>query len=110
MPNPSKTPVAARKAALVAQQAAIGARLATIGNELASHQNPDWEDLAAEREGDEVLEAEGLAGQHDLRQIEAALQRIDHGDYGTCVKCGTAIAEHRLDILPATPFCSTCAT
>lgn len=110
MPHQAKTPVATRKAALVAQQAAIGARLAAIEDELDSHQNPDWEDLAAEREGDEVLEAEGLTGQHDLRQIEAALRRIDRGEYGICVKCGAEIAEHRLDILLATPFCSSCAT
>ncbi len=110
MPTQAKTPIATRKAVLVAQRAAIGSRLAAIEDELDSHQDPDWEDLAAERESDEVLEAEGLTGQHDLRQIEAALHRIERDDYGTCVKCGVAIAEQRLDILPATPFCSACAT
>ncbi len=110
MPIPARTPIATRKAALVAQKAATEGRLAAIEEELESHQNPDWEDLAAEREGDEVLETSGLTGQHDLRQIDAALSRIESGDYGTCVKCGAEIEDERLDVLPATPFCRTCAT
>jgi RNA polymerase-binding transcription factor DksA len=92
------------------QKMAIDARLAAIEDELDSHQNPDWDDRALEREDDEVLQAESLTSQHDLRQIEAALHRIGRGEYGFCVKCGTAIEEHRLDLLPATPFCRTCAT
>jgi RNA polymerase-binding transcription factor DksA len=110
MPIPTKTPVAAREAMLLARKSAIEARLAAIEEELDSHQNPDWEDLALEREGDEVLETSGLSGQHDLRQIDAALHRIARGEYGICVKCGAQIEDQRLDILPATPFCRACAT
>jgi RNA polymerase-binding transcription factor DksA len=57
-----------------------------------------------------VLEATGLSAQHELRQIAAALQRITTGDYGTCATCGADIGEDRLDVLPYTPFCRTCAT
>jgi RNA polymerase-binding transcription factor DksA len=39
----------------------------------------------------------------------AALNRIKAGDYGTCITCGARISEERLDVLPATPFCKTCA-
>lgn len=109
MPAATKTPIADRKATLLAQQAAINARLALIEGELESHQDPDWEEMAVERESDEVLEATGLSGQHDLRQIEAALHRIELGEYGLCVKCGAEIEEERLNALPATPFCCTCA-
>ncbi len=105
-----KTPIPVRKAALQAQKAEIGARLGAIETELESHQDPDWEDLAVEREGDEVLEAAGLSGQHELHQIAAALHRIEVGDYGVCVKCGAEIEEERLNALPATPFCRSCAT
>jgi RNA polymerase-binding transcription factor DksA len=45
----------------------------------------------------------------ELRQISAALQRIDAGDFGTCTKCGAKIDEERLDLLPQTPFCRHCA-
>ncbi|MBT8161284.1 MULTISPECIES: TraR/DksA C4-type zinc finger protein [Arthrobacter] len=40
-----------------------------------------------------------------LEQIEAALQRIADGSYGTCAVCGSAIAEGRLEARPWTPFC-----
>jgi RNA polymerase-binding transcription factor DksA len=110
MPIPTKTTVAVRKATLVDLKATVEARLAAIEEELDSHHDPDWEDLAGEREGDEVLETSGLSGQHDLRQIDAALHRIERGDYGVCVKCGAEIEEQRLDVLPATPFCRACAT
>ena len=44
-----------------------------------------------------------------LTDIEAAEQRLDHGQYGTCTTCGLAIAVERLDALPATPTCVDCA-
>jgi len=56
-----------------------------------------------------VLEGIGIAGQRELRMVEAALERIAAGEYGHCVRCGEAIAEGRLDLLPHTPFCQRCA-
>jgi RNA polymerase-binding transcription factor DksA len=41
--------------------------------------------------------------------IEAALHRIEAGEYGECVSCGAEIDPERLDLVPATPFCATCA-
>ena len=46
----------------------------------------------------------------ELRRIEAALARIDAGDYGFCVECGEEIAGRRLEFDPATPYCVTCAS
>ena len=45
-----------------------------------------------------------------LTDIEAAEQRVVDGRYGTCTICGREIAVERLDALPATPTCITCAT
>ncbi len=104
-----RTPISTRKAALEARFADLASRLVSIETELDSHNNPDWSDLAQEREADEVLEASGLSAQAESRMIEAALARITAGEYGDCVKCGAEIAEERLDILPATPFCPNCA-
>lgn len=103
------TPLAARKAALEKRLTELGARLEAIEEELDSHQNRDWEELATEREGDEVLEATGNAGKTEITQIRAALERIADGSYGTCVRCGDTIAEQRLDLLPWTPLCRNCA-
>jgi RNA polymerase-binding transcription factor DksA len=105
-----KTPISTRKSTLLARQDYLTTRLATIETELDSHQNPDWEELSIEREDDEVLEATGLSAQQELRQIAAALNRIEAGTYGTCTKCGADIGEARLDVLPYTPFCRDCAT
>ena len=40
-----------------------------------------------------------------LTEVEAALARIDGGDYGTCEICGTTITDARLEAMPATRFC-----
>ncbi|MEE2525622.1 TraR/DksA C4-type zinc finger protein [Hyphobacterium sp. HN65] len=44
-----------------------------------------------------------------LRRIEAALRRVDEGDYGWCVECGEEIAPKRLESDPAAPRCAACA-
>lgn len=109
MPARSKTTLALRKAALETRLRELGARLEAIEEELDSHQNPDWEELATERETDEVLQATGSAGLNEISMIRAALRRIGEGSYGDCARCGAPIAEARLDLLPWTPLCRGCA-
>ena len=103
-------PLSQRRQQLQARLDDLQSRLATIDSELESHQSKDWEDLATEREGDEVLEAMGQSGQQEIRQIEAALARIASGEYGICVTCGDPILDERLNVLPYTPFCRNCAS
>ena len=45
----------------------------------------------------------------EIRRIDAALTRLDDGEYGFCVECGEAIAPKRLEIDPGAPRCSGCA-
>jgi len=45
----------------------------------------------------------------ELKRIDAALARLDEGDYGICVSCGEDIQIKRLDMDPATPVCVDCA-
>lgn len=103
------TTVAHRKQQLLDRLSALQSRLTAVEAEIATHDEKDWEEQATEREGDEVLESIGLSGQAEIRQIEAALHRIETGDYGFCAKCGAEIGEARLDVLPQTPFCRACA-
>lgn len=98
-----------RRTQLEARRAELVERMRTVEQELESHADPDWEDMAVERETDEVLEGMGLSAQTEITRIDAALKRIDAGDYGTCVKCGETISEERLDLVPFTPFCRNCA-
>ena len=103
------TMLADRRAALKTRQDFLKGRMSQIDTELGTHSAKDFEEMATEREGDEVLEDLGQAAQAELRMIEAALVRIEAGEYGDCVRCGEAIAPGRLDLLPATPFCADCA-
>ncbi|WP_341715885.1 TraR/DksA family transcriptional regulator [Micromonospora sp. FIMYZ51] len=48
------------------------------------------------------------ATRHSLEQISAALRRMAAGSYGSCERCGTAIARERLEILPHARFCVPC--
>jgi len=84
-------------------------RLREIDETLDSHQSKDWEELATEREGDEVLEGMGASGKAEIVKIQAALKRMEDGEFGYCVSCGEEISEERLDIVPHTPFCRNCA-
>lgn len=44
-----------------------------------------------------------------LRKIDAALVRIDNGDFGRCIDCDEAIARQRLEFDPAATRCIRCA-
>ena len=45
---------------------------------------------------------------HGLAEIDAALQRLDEGTFGTCRSCGKTIDEARLDALPWAMKCIDC--
>lgn len=99
-------PVSERRAQLEARRVDLIARMQGIERDLEdSGDTKDWEDLATERDGDEVLEDLGNSALAELRMIDAALIRIAEGEYGYCVYCGAEIQEARLDLLPGTPFC-----
>jgi RNA polymerase-binding transcription factor DksA len=40
-----------------------------------------------------------------IRQIDDAIARVDAGTYGTCIVCGKAIPDERLEAVPDTPYC-----
>jgi DnaK suppressor protein len=43
-----------------------------------------------------------------LALVDAALERIEAGTFGRCVRCGETIAPERLDALPWAPRCIDC--
>lgn len=45
---------------------------------------------------------------HELRDVEAALQRLAQGTYGLCEDCGQEIGEGRLAAQPAARRCAAC--
>lgn len=44
-----------------------------------------------------------------LKRIDAALERIDEGEYGFCQRCGDDIDVRRIEADPATATCIDCA-
>jgi len=44
-----------------------------------------------------------------LKELEAALQRMEEGTYGICEGCGQAIEPERLAVLPIATLCIACA-
>ena len=70
------------------------------GDHLADHASD-----ILDREVDDSLEenAEQL-----VREIDAALGRIDEGTYGTCGRCGRQIPEERLAAVPYATLCVDC--
>ncbi|OSP42351.1 hypothetical protein B7767_16020 [Streptomyces sp. 13-12-16] len=43
-----------------------------------------------------------------LADVEAALARMDSGQYGTCHLCRRAVERHRLLIVPQARYCGRC--
>lgn len=108
------TDVSAERAArfeprLRARLAELEARLHGIQSELVQPGDPDDEERAIEREGDEVQEDLGRAGLDEIRMIRAALDRIRKGEFGYCVNCGEEISEKRLEVVPHAARCRACA-
>jgi RNA polymerase-binding transcription factor DksA len=60
----------------------------------------DWVDRHDQFEARELRE---------LQAIDAALARIESGEYGICKKCEEPIEGDRLRALPETPLCVVCA-
>ena len=48
------------------------------------------------------------ASNHVLAAIDAALDRLASGSYGTCVTCGKPIGEERLEAIPYATQCIDC--
>lgn len=69
--------------------------------------DPEGHTIAWERQQIAALLAEARA---TLADIDAALQRLDDGRYGTCTACGRQIGSERLDALPAASVCVDCAS
>ena len=84
-------------------------RVGMIEGDLRSVCDRDSQERAGELENDDVLEQLDALSLAELRQIDAALQRIANGTYGSCVNCGRVIASNRLSAVPTAATCVACA-
>ena len=65
-------------------------------------------DHASEMLDREVDESLGENAEQLVREIDAALTRIEDGTYGTCGRCGKPIPEERLEAVPYAVLCVAC--
>jgi RNA polymerase-binding transcription factor DksA len=68
----------------------------------------DWEDQAASVATAERLESLAKNERLQLAILQAAIERLDNGTWGTCLVCGRPIAEMRLRLAPEATRCSRC--
>jgi DnaK suppressor protein len=94
---------------LLDRLAALRGRSARDLEALGEHDSGgDLADAAAQIEHSELL-AHGVSVDADeIERIQAALERLERGEYGTCVGCAEPIPAARLDALPAALRCVPC--
>lgn len=97
---------------LLRLQAEYERRITGVRSELEHKLAPvetDFAEQVTQRENEDVLR--GLQGEaeNELQRVKAALQRLELGQYGQCIRCGAKIAPARLVALPQADTCQDCA-
>lgn len=62
-------------------------------------------EVARVTQGPEAAQAELVSVRRQLDDVEAALERLDQGTYGTCEECGSRLADEQLEREPAARHC-----
>ncbi len=76
----------------------------------AADRDPEFEEGAQTEHEAFTLARLGETQRRELQQIDAAIARIDAGEYGVCRDCGQEIDPRRLAALPYALLCTECAT
>ncbi len=74
-----------------------------------AERDPEFEEGAQSEHEQYTLSLLGEAQRRQVSMIDAALARMDSGEYGVCVDCGTDIDPKRLAALPFALLCTDCA-
>ncbi len=99
------------KKKLVGRRNEIVRRLSEFRNESKEVETDIAQDVADKAESSytkEFLLSLSDAERDQLFQIDAALRRIERGEFGNCQMCQKEISKKRLNALPWTPFCIDC--
>ncbi|MEV7691732.1 TraR/DksA C4-type zinc finger protein [Microbacterium sp. NPDC089189] len=93
----------------------LAARTDAVADVRAARSDPAGADDEHDPEGatlsDEWSRREGLRreARREIAEIDAALSRVDAGDYGRCERCGDPIPAGRLEVRPTATRCVRCA-
>lgn len=79
-----------------------------VGQESSDDNADDFADRANNSFNRELMFTLSDNERTTLLQVEAAVERLDGHDYGTCIHCGEAIGLARLKALPWARYCIHC--
>ncbi len=71
---------------------------------------PDIGDMSSNSYNQEVLMNLSETQRSRVRDIDAALERMDKGVYGLCARCEEEIPARRLEVRPFSRYCVDCKT
>lgn len=83
---------------------------AEIDSLRSAERDPEFEEGAQSEHEQFTLARLSEVQRREILQIDAALARIDAGEYGVCRDCGNEIAVRRLEALPYAVLCTECAS
>jgi len=94
--------------ALSSQRAELLASLGLRYDALSSHGRVSEEDQASLTHEEFISMARNRIEHEKLKQLNAALERLEDGDFGICQECGEEIAAKRLKAIPWARYCIHC--
>ncbi|MDH3974700.1 MAG: TraR/DksA C4-type zinc finger protein [Deltaproteobacteria bacterium] len=94
---------------LMSKREILLSRIDKINLDYSSPLNRDSSEQAIELENAEVLSGIHKGALEELNQIDRTLELIEKDEYGTCRMCGMPIPVKRLEAIPYTCYCVTCA-
>ena len=105
----SATSQEALRAELERKKQELSARLDRIGKNLRRGYEADSKERAKQLEDNEVVDALGNEARQEIAKINAALQRMESGEFGICIECGLPIDRGRIEAYPYADECIECA-
>jgi DnaK suppressor protein len=75
-----------------------------------AERDPEVEEGSQSEQEQYNLSQLGEFEQREMSQIDAAMQRLEAGEYGICRDCGEPIDADRIQALPLALHCADCAT
>jgi len=106
--NISPSFIAKIKAQLLARKAELQRLLSGANQQASDAQVKDVADEALTTSIETLQSSLAQSEVEELNQIESALMRIEHGEFGLCIDCGEPIAEKRLEYSPFSARCIVC--
>ncbi len=97
------------EARLIARRDELRTRVDASEKALDQPGDPDVEEQASERQNDEAIAGVEEAALNEIKAIDAALGRMESGQYGHCGICGKEIPRKRLEAVPYAATCIDCA-